>query len=95
MKRSLVLVLVLLAIGLPSTGSAAPRSGSRLCVVVLGAPEDVSPGELTQGVQDGSHTVTSVRPCALSPRGGRHQRADRMRLVTASRYPRTDLTQSR
>lgn len=38
---------------------------ARLCVVVAGAPADVSADELTQGIIDGSYDIISVRPCAV------------------------------
>jgi hypothetical protein len=71
-KRIIALVLALLVIGPTAVTQAARQPEAQLCVAVLGAPEDVSPAELTEGIADGSYVITTVRPCAMNqgPRGG-------------------------
>ena len=71
MRRIIALVLGLLIVGPAAVTQAARQPETRLCVVVAGAPQDVTPEELTEGIADGSYVVTSVAPCAnQGPRAG-------------------------
>ena len=72
MRRIIALVLATLVIGPAAVADAARQPEAHLCVVVTGAPDDVTPEELTEGIADGSYVVTAARPCALNqgPRGG-------------------------
>jgi hypothetical protein len=71
MRRTILLVVALLVTGPTAVADAARQPEAQLCVTVVGAPDDVTPEELTEGIVDGSYVVASVRPCARNqgPRG--------------------------
>jgi hypothetical protein len=64
MRRLILLVAAILAVGPTAIADAARQPEAQLCVTVIGAPDDVTPDELTSGIVDGSYVVASVRPCA-------------------------------
>ncbi len=64
MRRILSLALALSILVPAAVTHAARQPEAQLCISVVGAPEDVTPQELTDGIADGSYVVSSVRPCA-------------------------------
>lgn len=70
-RRPIALILALSSFLVPGAITLAARQPeAELCVSVAGAPLDVTPDELRDGIVDGSYTITSARPCATSPDGG-------------------------
>jgi hypothetical protein len=65
-RRIIALVLALLVVGPAAVTQAARQPEAHLCVVVTGAPDDVTPQELAAGIADGSYVITSTRPCAMN-----------------------------
>ncbi len=71
MSRTRLLSVALLAVALVAgplaTVLAARQPEATLCVVVQGAPTDVTADELTAGIVDGDYIITAVRSCPAHP----------------------------
>ncbi len=70
MRRIIALTLALLALAPATAVLAARQAEAHLCVVVTGAPTDVTAEELTEGIADGTYVVTGIEPCADGGGGG-------------------------
>jgi hypothetical protein len=69
-KRVAALSLMVCLLAPAAITLAARQPEAELCISVAGAPDDVTPDELREGIADGSYAITSVRPCPSDGQGG-------------------------
>jgi type VI secretion system protein VasI len=67
-RRFVALFIAFLALSPTAVATAARQPAAELCVTVIGAPDDVTAQELTEGIGDGTYTIASVHPCSEEPR---------------------------